>query len=212
MLKLYVCLGVTKMIFCWSRHHICLFNPNPMTFGSNDGYLWCLKMPLLDNNSCLKIMKLIHITKGNQIYFYCKLSLQIVKSLEHLHLTYSFIFNLKIITLKGKQHTACTVNYISLWLWRDQTASVVHKVVLVHFSMSIQFLPALILVESTLDFHLVDWYCGAVLHEQYCGKCLLLHVQALSRNFDDTLLCFFNVQLNFVNLKSGSCHLILLQV
>lgn len=78
-----------------------------MTFGSNDGYLWCLKMSLMDNKSCLKIMKLIYITKANQIDFYCK-SLQIVKSLEFT--SSSFIFNLKTITLKGKQHTACTVN------------------------------------------------------------------------------------------------------
>lgn len=129
--------------------------------------------------------------------FYYK-SLQIVKSLTHnpSFLTYSFVFNLKIITLKGKKLMTCTVNYISLWLSRDQTASVVHKVVLVHFSMSIQFLPALILVESTLDVHLVDW----TTYEHHCGKFLLLYVQALSK-FRWPVLAFWSVGLKFVNLK-----------
>lgn len=61
-----------------------------------------------------------YITRGNQMGFYYK-SLQIVKSLTHNRsfLTFSFVYNLKIITLKGKKLMTCTVSYIALWLSRD---------------------------------------------------------------------------------------------
>lgn len=64
-----------------------------------------------------------YITRRNQMGFYYK-SLQIVKYLTHnpSFLTYSFVFNLKIITLKGKKLMTCTVNYISLWLSRDRVS------------------------------------------------------------------------------------------